>query len=366
MKTFYSLLQGRGILCVLLISAFSGEALSQVSICSNTFTACVGTQETFTGGANGFSSPAGFVYSSNALRVASTTNNTNYTILSRAFTLTAANTITVGFTTATSTATIASYNLEILRASDNLVLASCSGPTAPPAITAGPICYTISDPDIAAGVDVIYRITIRTGGGSNAETLVFDNFTYLQVQQAPLPVSFSSFTATRNDTRVLLKWQTASESNNQLFEVQRKTTKNDFETIASIPSKAANGNSSSLLSYEFDDQNNFKGSSYYRIRQVDKDGKSTYSQIRIITNKTGDKVLIYPNPSKNGMVSVTFNSNEPKKIDLVDNTGRTVQQWKSFTDQDLKISKLSTGIYLLKTKNLQTNEQSVHRIVVTQ
>ena len=369
MKTFYYRLMRKTILCFLLLPVIAINAVSQVTTCSNTPAPCVGTLEIFSGGPAGFTSPSGggFVYDGGIgdWRVASTNNNTDYILLSPNFKPSVDNTVNVGFTTEGSTANLNSYTIEVVRVSDNVVIASCVGPTAPPAITAGPICYTITDTDIDPNVDVRYRFIIRTGGGSNNALLVFDNFAYVASQQA-LPVSFSRFTATRNDTRVSLKWQTPSESNNRLFEVQRRTTRNDFETIASIPSKAPNGNSSVLLSYEFDDMNNFKGSSYYRIRQVDRDGKSTYSQIRIITNVAGDKILIYPNPSTNGTVSVTFNSTEPRHIDIVDNTGRIVQQWKSYTDQDLKINKLSIGVYLLKTKNLQTNEQSIHRIVITQ
>ena len=368
MKIFYYRLKRETVLSFLLLSAISIDALGQATTCSNTSTPCVGTLQTFSAGPGGFTSPGGgFVYDGGVgdFRVPSTDNNTNYILLSPSFTPSVDNTINVGFTTEGSTATLNSYTIEIVRVSDGVVIASCVGPTAPPNITAGAICYTITDTDIDQNVPVQYRFTIRTGGGSNNALLVFDNFTYVPSQQA-LPVSFSRFTATRNDARVLLKWQTPNESNNRLFEVQRRTTRNDFETISSIPTKAANGNSSTLLSYEYEDLNNFKGSSYYRIRQVDNDGKSTYSQIRVITNIAGDKILVYPNPSTNGTVSVTFNSTEPRHIDLVDNAGRTVQQWKSYTDQDLKISKLSIGVYLLKTKNLQTSEQSIHRIVITQ
>ena len=368
MKIFYYRLKRKAVLSFLLLSAISIDALSQATTCSNTPTPCVGTVETFSAGPAGFTSPVGgFVYDGGIgdFRVTATNNNTNYILLSPSFTPSVENTINVGFTTEGSTATLNTYTIEIVRVSDGAVIASCVGPTAPPNITAAAICYTITDTDIDQNVPVQYRFTIRTGGGSNNALLVFDNFTYVPSQQA-LPVSFSRFTATRNDTRVLLKWQTPNESNNRLFEVQRRTTRNDFETISSIPTKAANGNSSTLLSYEYEDLNNFKGSSYYRIRQVDNDGKSTYSQIRVITNIAGDKILVYPNPSTNGTVSVTFNSTEPRHIDLVDNTGRTVQHWKSYTDQDLKISKLSIGVYLLKTKNLQTSEQSIHRIVITQ
>jgi hypothetical protein len=368
MKTFYNRLKRKAILCFLLLPAISINALSQVTTCSNTATPCVGTVVTFNAGPSGFTSPGSeFVYNSGTgdFRVSSTNNNTDYILLSPSYTTSVDDVINVGFTTEGSTATLNSYTIEVVRVSDGVVIASCVGPSAPPNITAGAICYTITDADIDPNVALQYRFTIRTGGGSNNALLVFDNFIYVQSQQV-LPVTFSRFTATRNDTRVSLKWQTPTESNNRLFEVQRRTTRNDFETVASVPSKAPNGNSSALLSYEYEDLNNFKGSSYYRIRQVDRDGKSTYSQIRIITNVTGDKILVYPNPSTNGTVSVTFNSTEPRHVDLVDNTGRIVQQWKSYTDQDLKISKLSIGVYLLKTKNLQTSEQSIHRIVITQ
>ena len=86
-------------------------------------------------------------------------------------------------------------------------------------------------------------------------------------------------------------------------------------------------------------------------------GKSTYSVIRIVGNNAGERILVYPNPSRNGAVSVTFNSNEARQIDLVDNTGRVIKQWNAYTAQDLKIDKLSIGVYLLKTKNQRCASQ---------
>ncbi|HEX2607205.1 MAG TPA: T9SS type A sorting domain-containing protein [Flavisolibacter sp.] len=361
MRIFYSFSR------LILVGTFSGflsnQVHSQATTCASTFAQCIGQVESFDGGGNGFSgTTGGFVYSANAFRVASTNNNTNYQIVSRTFAVPTPGFVNVGFNTSGSTANLGSYTVEILDATTSTVIAACANPSNP---STGPICYTITDNDLTLNRAIIYRITVRTAGGSNNATLVFDNFTNIETAAGPLPVNFTSFTATRKNETVSLKWETASEQNNSTFEVQRKTSGTDFETIASVPSKANGGSSTSLLQYELEDANDFRGTSFYRIRQVDRNGHSTISQVRVVTNKSGSKVLVFPNPSATGSVNISFSSAELRSITLFDNTGRTVKEWKTYAEQDIRISNLKAGTYLLKARTSKTGEENLERIVIT-
>jgi hypothetical protein len=109
-----------------------------------------------------------------------------------------------------------------------------------------------------------------------------------------LPVNFKSFTAARNHSNVLLKWETASEQNSNGFAIERNI-RGTWEQIAFVPSQAQGGNSNSLLSYFYSDLNNVNGISQYRVRQVDLDAKSTYSEIRAVRGEGQiGKTVAYP------------------------------------------------------------------------
>lgn len=115
----------------------------------------------------------------------------------------------------------------------------------------------------------------------------------------PLPVELLDFTADLNDDVVDLKWSTASELNNDYFVVERSENSIDFEEVKTVD---GNGNSSELINYFTTDENPLNGISYYRLKQVDFDGKTNYSKIISIDYQKESKVdvRLYPNPVENG------------------------------------------------------------------
>ncbi len=181
---------------------------------------------------------------------------------------------------------------------------------------------------------------------------------------AALPVTFNSFTAKRDDVNVLLKWVTSSEQNNTGFAIERGVNGN-WSQLAFIASQAAGGNSNANLTYAYEDFNNTKGISQYRIKQIDFDGKFNYTEVRSVSGKeqTG-RVVIYPNPSSNGKVSVLLEqTNGFSDISLIDMTGRIIKQWKAITNS-LQIENLVPGIYHLRIIDRETGKQSVEKIVI--
>jgi hypothetical protein len=189
----------------------------------------------------------------------------------------------------------------------------------------------------------------------------------LSIAGSPLPVLYRSFTATRNNSSVLLKWTTSSEQNNRGFEVERQMGSGIWETVAYVPTSAANGNSSTDISYSYADANNYNGISNYRLRQIDLDGKSKYSEVRTVRG-TGDdakKVTVFPNPGANGRITVLFkNADENYDINIIDASGRMVRQWSSRPGQSLQVTNLPTGFYNLRVISKKTEEQTVTKFIV--
>lgn len=131
----------------------------------------------------------------------------------------------------------------------------------------------------------------RTYGSVN----YFDNIRFLPYSQ--LPVELTSFTAANNGAgQVVLSWQTATEINNRIFEIERKTGSENFATIGFVRGE---GTTSNEHNYTFIDKN-VNGQIYtYRLKQIDFNGSTTYSSevtINAIGPKTFDLSQNYPNP----------------------------------------------------------------------
>jgi hypothetical protein len=116
----------------------------------------------------------------------------------------------------------------------------------------------------------------------------------------PLPVKFVTFTAQQLKNKVVLHWQTATEQNNRGFEIQRKLEGQNYKTIGFVASGNANGNSNQTSAYSYNDMSDpgKPGQVFYRLKQIDLDGNSSFSEVRFINyNMEETTVLIYPNPA---------------------------------------------------------------------
>jgi hypothetical protein len=196
---------------------------------------------------------------------------------------------------------------------------------------------------------------------------VFSNIALYEASNscATLPVSFKSFTAQRNATTVMLKWETGSELNNKGFAVER-IINGSWQQIAFVVSQVPGGNSSSTLAYQFEDLNNEKAISHYRLRQVDLDGRTKYSDVRsVIGIDQGNKMVVFPNPSDDGKITIVFGEKQySRDITVTDMTGRTIRQVRSVTSNAITVTDLAPGVYLLRVTTIETGSQSVQKVVI--
>ncbi|MBK5269478.1 MAG: T9SS type A sorting domain-containing protein, partial [Bacteroidia bacterium] len=239
-----------------------------------------------------------------------------------------------------------------------------------------PLIYTSSSPiSISASTPYTLAPTQWVGNQNAGAMLVelnvltpFSKTIYGDIVNscATLPVTFKSFTATRNHSNVLLKWETALEQNNSGFYIERNIS-GTWEQVAFVPSLAAGGNSSSDLSYQYTDLNNVKGITQYRLRQVDFDTKSKYSDVRAVRGDgQAGKTVVYPNPSYTGKVSVVFeDATVTRNVFLSDMSGRMINRWKAVTANNIQIDNLTPGMYSLRIVVPETGEQSVEKIIVS-
>ncbi|RRN76558.1 hypothetical protein EIM50_24070, partial [Pseudoxanthomonas sp. SGD-10] len=97
---------------------------------------------------------------------------------------------------------------------------------------------------------------------------------------SPLPVSLINFTAQAQANQAKLSWQTAQESNNKEFIIYRSSDGINFTAIARVNGA---GNSSDLKNYYYDDKSPLNGNNYYKLVQIDLNGKETELGIRVVS-----------------------------------------------------------------------------------
>jgi len=163
-----------------------------------------------------------------------------------------------------------------------------------------------------------------------------------------LPVTWGTFTAVPVNEKVLLTWTTLREFNTSHFLVEHSGNDQQFNVIGRV---TAGGNTSLSSAYTFTDPAPVaKGNNFYRLRQVDLDGQSTYSEVRIVSlnGSAGSYVNIYPNPVRDVMhLDVAAESVEVMVNDI---SGKKI---KTFILQPgmhtVSVSDLSRGIYQVVT-----------------
>ncbi|MEL6273899.1 MAG: T9SS type A sorting domain-containing protein, partial [Bacteroidota bacterium] len=182
-----------------------------------------------------------------------------------------------------------------------------------------------------------------------------------------LPVEFISFTARPNRNTVQLNWATATESGNSHFEVERSIDGRIYENIGRVNGA---GNTTEVQEYTFVDQNPKAGTNFYRLRQVDFDGRFDYSSIVIaqIGEETGNEILAFPNPLQGDELTLTLNGDWDGTISsatLVDINGRQMATFSGLTTGSTTLrlpNKLPAGVYQLIATN--GNEQQAIRLVI--
>jgi hypothetical protein len=185
---------------------------------------------------------------------------------------------------------------------------------------------------------------------------------------AALPVTLTSFTAKPTSTNtVALNWATSSEIVNKGFRIERQAggVNGKFESLGFVASKAIGGNSQTALYYNFIDASPRSGAtSYYRLAQEDLDGKTTFSEVRVVKFSGETVYMVYPNPS-NGAVNISRTATGKKmNVQVIDMAGRMLQQFTNITDSNFKLNISKSGMYNIKMTYPETGEQSVQRIVI--
>lgn len=176
------------------------------------------------------------------------------------------------------------------------------------------------------------------------------------VATTPLPVRLLSFDAVRRAGTVILQWKSASEENNDRYEIEKSADGQSFSYLISVTATNAQTGSS----YAAEDKLPLTGKNFYRLVQYDKDGRKTILATRMITvAKDGRSIFVqtFPNPVKTHFVIRTDAS--VRTAWLTDAAGKLVTTI-AVTNGTANVSTigLAKGIYFLQVSNEQSVEKT--------
>jgi hypothetical protein len=204
------------------------------------------------------------------------------------------------------------------------------------------------DAPVGSGTGVTTGVgTVSVSGASTFSPWIISTLT------APLPIELTSFTGNCESNNVVLKWTTASETNNDFFTIEKSIDGINFTEAGII--KGA-GNSSSSNKYSFADYNSFNGLSYYRLKQTDYNRQSETCKTISVGNCYKDQSVINAFNNNSGNVVVDINSESAGgtyQVVMYDALGnqlynKPVTVEKGNNNYLLDISNFNAGIYFIK------------------
>lgn len=168
----------------------------------------------------------------------------------------------------------------------------------------------------------------------------------------PLPVELVFFNGLCSEGFSTLNWQTASENNTALYEVESSSNGTDWSVIGELE---AAGNSAEFINYTFQDPNRSSGVTYFQLKQFDKDGNyKVYGPVSTSCSDLTVNVEVFPNPTNDrGFVKINTTTNGFITIQITENTGKIISEFNTSvkngeTSIPFDLSSNSSGVYFLK------------------
>ena len=202
----------------------------------------------------------------------------------------------------------------------------------------------------------------------NTQVFLSDTSTLCPDTPVILPIELLTFNAHRsNDKTILLQWETASEINNDYFEIEKSSDGIAFTSIGIV--KGA-GNSSTLSSYSFEDLHDESNRLiYYRLAQFDYDRSKTFSEIIAVSNHNTDITEITSDYKRdNESIELSFSSsvNEKITISMIDLLGKVCYQSNlttasGYINYTLDVGPLEKGIYII---SISSNASRTNKLIL--
>jgi hypothetical protein len=161
------------------------------------------------------------------------------------------------------------------------------------------------------------------------------------------PVKLTSFTTNlTNCSTTTLHWQTTQEQNNKGFTIEQSTNAIDFYSVGFVPSK---GNGSTVQNYNYTTSTLINGKIYFRLKQIDNDGRFEYSPVvSVVVKCAANNLTISPNPANKIITIQGLQNNSKHSYEIYDGKGALIKTIKEVFSNTINIEELAVGIYYLK------------------
>lgn len=182
--------------------------------------------------------------------------------------------------------------------------------------------------------------------------------------ESVLPVTFISFNGVLQNNVVALSWSTATEINNKGYEVQRSMDVQNFKAIGFVN---GHNNSSQINNYTYTDEKMVSGTNYYRLKQIDNDGKFNYSSVIKIDYSKFDWSILGNPVSNNSWLQLQLDKPAHIVIQIVSVSGKTIQLIDKGNltagtySIPLNLNNVSSGIYIVNL--IAGNKQYAKKII---
>ncbi len=214
--------------------------------------------------------------------------------------------------------------------------------------------YDASNPNASPVTPMLLNVLSFNAGVTKNDTTFKECFPYVQGPWrgfvgnsyegvlVGLPVNFVSFVAEKMDKKVNLRWHVANEIRNDHYEIEYSADGSKFSRIGTV-----SGTNGAQTDYSYlHSSPSYTSKNYYRLKQVDVDGRYTFSPVRIVTFTPENTISISPNPASD---FIRINSSQyPLSVTIYDAMGRrmTSQVLTDGTGQ-INISRYPKGTYML-------------------
>jgi hypothetical protein len=194
------------------------------------------------------------------------------------------------------------------------------------------------------------RVAIGTSQLANAD---IDSIWLVSNTTFVAPVTFNGISANFNNGLVKVSWSNETESNTDQYQIERSSDGRSFQSVGAV-------DATNNRNYSWFDYSPIVGSSFYRIKAVDRDGKLSFSgTVRVNTSKTAQQLVVAPNPIQNNLLNVQISNIRPGNytLNLINSAGQPVYT-AAFRSEGTSLSRsfqlpasVTRGIYTLQVSD---------------
>ena len=229
----------------------------------------------------------------------------------------------------------------------------------------GDVSFSYSS-DVGAAISGGLKATLKGDAQDAVRFMVI--YTYCDNSNT-LADDIRSFTAVRQNDIINIRWLVANEQPGTTYELMKSVNGENYTTVKTFNASVQN-NGSGEYAYQYVPAPGEAGKITFRIKQTASDGKSSYSELRIVDladlKKSG--LRLFPNPSRSGNVTIIFPQSGSWQVELYNAQGQMLRRFQEnnniFVSLASSQNKLQRGQYIVRVTNKKTNDLFTQRLII--